>query len=284
MEISVPTQSFQWALPIMRAGYAGRGIVYIVVAGLSLWAIFRGGDAEGTGSAFSTLSASPFGWVLLALIVLGMAAYAIWRILDAAMDLEDYGTDAKGLIARAGMVVTGLVHSAIGVLAVSLIIGASRSGGGIEQAVAAVLRMPGGRWIIAFAAICTLGAALYYLQKALRRTYRDKLRASHFTRNWDWAMQAGVASQGVVVGVIGGFLAMAALRADSTHAGGMGQAFDWLGQQPFGQALVILLCLGLLGFAFFCFVNAGYRIIPRIAEPGTESLGEFLKRKARAAT
>jgi hypothetical protein len=40
---------FAWALPFMRAGYAGRGLVYLVVGGVSLWSVYRGGQAEGTG-------------------------------------------------------------------------------------------------------------------------------------------------------------------------------------------------------------------------------------------
>ena len=47
---------YSWAIPVMRAGYAGLGVTYLAVAGLSLWAIWRGGEAQGTSSVMETLS------------------------------------------------------------------------------------------------------------------------------------------------------------------------------------------------------------------------------------
>ncbi|MCG6112733.1 MAG: DUF1206 domain-containing protein, partial [Paracoccus sp.] len=41
-----------WAVPLMRVGYAGKGLVYLAVAGVSLRSIWRGGEAQDTSSAF----------------------------------------------------------------------------------------------------------------------------------------------------------------------------------------------------------------------------------------
>ncbi|MBM2576678.1 DUF1206 domain-containing protein [Jannaschia sp. Os4] len=272
----------RWAIPVMRAGYSGRGVTYLAVAGLSLWAIWRGGAAQGTESALASLSQSTWGVVVLWVIGIGLIAYAIWRGIDAAEDLEDYGTEGKGLIARAGMIVTGLIHGALGATAIGLALG-DRSGGGqdgVTKAVDWALNLPGGRWIVGFAALCTIGAAIYYVHKGIAAKHREHLMANEFTRNYDWALRAGVIAQGVLIGIIGGFLAVAAWRASEGPAGGVGQAFDWLAGQPFGNVLVIAMCLGLLGFAFFCFVNAAYRIIPKVEGSGDlKTLGAALKSK-----
>ena len=278
-----------WAIPLMRAGYGGRGVTYLAVAGLSLWAIWRGGEAQGTNSAIDALSTSAWGVVILWIIGIGLLAYAIWRGIDATEDLEDYGSDGKGLVARAGMVITGLIHAALAATAISAALGGGSSGGegersGVSRAVAQLLDMPFGPFLVGIAALATLGAGVYYLIKAYKAKYREKLRANHFTTNYDWALRAGVAAQGVVVLVIGGFIAAAAMAGSSAEAGGIGKVFDWLASQPFGNFLVILLCLGLLGFAFFCFVNAAYRIVPKVAGDDLETLGAKLKAKARAAT
>ena len=275
---------YRWAIPLMRAGYSGRGVTYLAVAGLSLWAIWRGGQAEGTETVLSSLSRSTWGMVVLWVIGIGLIAYALWRGIDAAEDLEDYGTEAKGVIARAGMVVTGLIHGALGATAIGLALG-DRSGGGgqdgVTKAVDWALNLPGGRWIVGIAALCTLGAAIYYVVKGIRAKHRGHLRANEFTRNWDWALRAGIVAQGALIGIIGGFLAVAAWRASDAPAGGVGQAFDWLAAQPFGNVLVVAMCVGLLGFAFFCFVNAAYRIIPKVKGSGNlETLGAALKAKA----
>ncbi|WP_299818711.1 DUF1206 domain-containing protein [uncultured Jannaschia sp.] len=283
-----------WTKPVMRAGYAGRGLTYLAVAGLSLWTIWRGGEAKGTSSAMEILSNSFWGVAVLWLIAIGLFAYAIWRGIDAIEDLEAYGNEAKGMVARTGMITTGLLHGALGGVAISLAFGGgsgggsgesgggsdgggSGGGGGIAGIVSQVLELPGGRWIVMLAGLATIGAGLYYVKKGWKAEYRKELRANRFTRNYDWALRAGVIAQGVVVTIIGGFFVLAGWRHSSSEAGGIDKAFEWLSSQPFGQTLVTLLCVGLLGFAFFCFVNAAYRIIPKVAGDSIETLGAKLK-------
>jgi hypothetical protein len=270
---------YKWSIPFMRAGYGGRGVTYTAIAGISLWAIWSGGQAQGTGTVLERLSSSTWGTVVLWVIAIGLVAYAIWRLIDAWADLEAEGGDGKGIVARLGQATTGLIHGALGVTAALIAMGDKEGGGGggIPSAVSTVLSWPAGRWILAFGALCTLGASVYYLAKAWKAKYRGKLMASEFTRNYDWALRAGVVAQGVVVGVIGFFLALAAWNGDPNEAGGLGQVFNWLATQPFGNILVIALCLGLLGFAFFCFVNAGYRIIERVPHDDITDLKSELK-------
>lgn len=275
-------QDLSWTIPVMRSGYAGRGIVYLVVAGVSLYTVLVGGQAEGTSEALASIRDSAWGVPVLVLIALGMLAYAVWRVVDSTYDLEDYGTDAKGLIARAGMIVTGTLHLTIGMLAVIVLLKRGSEGGsGIADAVSMVLGLPAGRALVVLAGLVTIGAGVYYLHKAWKRKYRDVLAANHFTRNWDPMLRAGVAAQGLIVGLIGSFLTYAGLTADPEKAGGVGEAFSWLHQQAYGQFLVIAVCVGLLGFALFCFVNAAYRIIPKVSSDDIESLAKRLSAKAK---
>ncbi|WP_375262602.1 DUF1206 domain-containing protein [Palleronia sp.] len=266
--------NFDWAVPVMRTGYAGRALVYLVVAGISLWAIVHGGQGQSTSSAFARLETAPFGKVVLFAIFVGMLAYAVWRLLDAAFDLEAYGSDGEGIVARIGMCVTGLIHLAIGIGALLLVFTASSGGGesGISKAAGTVLNWPGGRWILAAMGFATIGAGFYYGKKAYKREYRKHLMGNEVTRRWDWLLRLGVLSQGFVVTVIGVFIVYAAWVYDSQSAGGLGDVFSWLSGQPYGQILVGLLALGLLCFALFCAVNAGYRIVPKASDPDIETL------------
>ena len=283
-------KDYSWAVAVMRAGYAGRGVTYGAIAGLSLWAIWRGGEAQGTGSALRTLGTEGWGIVVLCLIAIGLLCYAVWRGIDAAEDLEDYGNEAKGKVARAGMIVTGLTHGAIAALALSIVLGQDDGGpggegggqgqGGVASIVGRVLEWPGGRWIVGIAALCTIGAGVYYLVKGFKAKYREHLRANHFTENYDWALRLGVMANGVLIVIIGGFLGAAAASDSESQAGGLGAAFDWLASQPFGNVLVVTVCIGLLAFAFFCFVNAAYRIVPKASDPGVRTLGAKLKAAA----
>jgi hypothetical protein len=269
---------FSWAIPMMRAGYAGRGLVYVVVAGISLYAIWRGGQAESTSSALATLETSAWGMFLLVLIFLGMFAYAVWRIVDAAWDLEDYGSDGEGIVARLGLVVSGIIHAGIGLVAFSLLFGSGGEGQGssIPRYVGMVMQWPGGRWIIGIGGLITIGAGFFYVRKGWKETYREHLVANRFTTRWNTALKAGVISQGVIVAIVGLLLVYAALQADPSEAGGVGEAFSWLSGQPYGRILVVVICVGLLGFALFCFVNAAYRIVAKASDPDIETLAARL--------
>ncbi|NDW00826.1 DUF1206 domain-containing protein [Salipiger sp. PrR002] len=278
----VNPEDFAWAIPIMRAGYSGRGLVYLVVAGVSLWSILHGGQAEGTSEAMQSLQGG-WGTAVIVLIALGMLAYAVWRLVDCIWDLEAYGRGAKGLIARAGMLVTGGAHLGIGILAATLLIGRSGGSSG-KQMLDSVLQNPAGQIAVGIAGVLTVAAGGFYLMKAVKEKYRNHLKANHFTTHWNGALKAGLAAQGVVIGIIGMLICYAALHANASEAGGLGSAFDWLQGQVYGRVLVGLLCLGLLGFALFCFVNAAYRIIPKAADRGIESLGASLRAKAENAT
>ncbi|WP_128253600.1 DUF1206 domain-containing protein [Falsirhodobacter deserti] len=265
-----------WAIPVMQAGYLGRGLVYLSVAGVSLYSIWRGGQAQDTSSALGWLENTWGGGVILFLILLGMLAYALWRLVDAAFDLEDYGSDGKGIVARLGMLVTGGVHLGIGAVAFSLLFGGGSSGEGssIPRYVGAVMQWPGGRWIIGIVALLILGAGVYYFWKGWKNEYRKHLRASRFTNRWNPILKAGLMAHGVVIGVIGLLFLFAAWQADPQAAGGVGEAFSWLSKQVYGQILVISVCIGLVGFAIFCFVNAFFRIVPKASGPNMQSLAD----------
>jgi hypothetical protein len=270
-----------WAITLMRVGYLGRGLVYLAVAGISLYSIWRGGQAQDTSSALGWLENTWGGGAVLFLILLGMLAYAIWRVVDAACDLEDYGSDAKGIVARLGMVVTGGIHLGIGVLAFSLLFGAGEAGQGSStpRYVGTVMQWPGGRWIIGLVAILILGAGAYYLRQGWQNEYRKHLRGNEFTTRWNSILKAGVMAHGLVIGVIGLLFLFAAWRSDPQAAGGVGEAFSWISNQVYGRFLVIAVCVGLVGFAIFCFVNAAYRIVPKASGPDIQSLADALARR-----
>ena len=278
-------QDLSWAVPVMRAGYAGRGLVYLVVAGFSLYAIWHGGQAQGTSSALAQLEGTAWGAAVLLAIFLGMIAYAVWRWIDAAFDLEEYGSDGEGVVARIGMAVTGTVHLGIGGAAFLLLFTSRGSGGGstLTKAVDAVMGWPAGRWLVGAAGLAIVGAGIYYIGKAWKESYRQHLRANHFTTRWNWMLKAGLMAQGAVMLILGGLVIYAALSHNPQEAGGVGQAFAWLRGQPYGRVLVAVLCAGLLGFAVFCFVNAAYRIVPKVVGDDVETLAARAKRKAEEA-
>jgi hypothetical protein len=297
-----------WSLPVMRVGYAGRGLVYLAVASFSLYAIWQGHRAQGTSSVLRNLEDSVTGDALLALIALGMLAYAVWCAVEGWYDLDDRGSGAKGIAARATMIMSGLVSLGIAGAALLLLladllrssgaagaaaavtgvsgggVGSATGGSQIDHAVATVMGWPAGRWIVGIIGLVIIGSGIFQFISAGKETYRRHLTANRFTRRWDWMLKAGVTARGVIIVVVGVLFMLAAWRANPYEAGGVDKAFAWLAGQPYGWVIVAAICIGLLGYALFCFVNAACRFVPRVAGGDIETLAAWAEAKLRLAT
>src|SRR3954453_2659277 len=79
----VRTRQFEW---LSRAGFVARAAIYLIIGVLALELAFRvGGKATNQQGALETLARQPFGEVLLALVVVGLAGYSLWRLTRAAL-------------------------------------------------------------------------------------------------------------------------------------------------------------------------------------------------------
>lgn len=273
-----------WVVPVMRAGYAARGAVYTVVGFLALKGAFDGGGGtEGTTGALARLRSEWWGIPALWLIAVGLAAYMVWRLIDAAYDLEDHGTDARGLVARTGQVVTGLIHGAIGASVAGLALGQSSGGDSAKDWTAKLMTLPYGASVIMAAGAITLGAGIFYIHKGISEKYKRTLRVTALTERLDPAMKAGFIAQGAVIAIIGALLIYAGLTANPDQAGGVGAALDWLRAQVYGRILLAITGAGLLAFALENLVESAYRVVPRCAGPDVQTLAMQAKAQARRA-
>jgi hypothetical protein len=245
------------------------------------------------------LENSVIGDIVLVLIGVGMIAFAVWCAVDAWYDLDDRGSDARGIAARTGTVVSGLVAVGIGGIALLLLLadlggavadgagggaaGSAAGGSHIDRAVATVMDWPAGQWIVGGVGFAIIGNGVFQFVLAWNEMYRRYLVANRVTRRADWILKAGLAARGVIIGVIGLLFVFAAWWADPYEAGGVDEAFAWLTGQPYGWAIVAAICVGLLGYAAFCFVNAVYRFVPKVAPNDVEALETALKRRLQAA-
>lgn len=264
-------QGTKW---IMRAGYGARGVIYIIVGGLALTAALRGGDAKGTKGALATLQDEPMGVATLWCIAAGLTAYMIWRIVNAALDLEDHGTDAKGIFARLCTAATGVIHGAIGLSVAGLARGGAAGDSGARDWTAQLMQMPMGPMMVAMAACVIIAAGAYYAHKGLTGSYRSHLSTSPFTRGAQPVLTFGLVVHGAMLALVGMSLAFAALNTDPSDAGGIGQALDTLRTLAWGRFLLAGAGLGLLGFAVYNLVEAAYRVIPHISDPDVTTLAD----------
>lgn len=266
MTVTAPEAVAPWVERLARVGFAAKALLYITIGLLAAQAgLGRGGRATDTHGALRTVHDATFGRVVLLIVAVGLLGYALWRLVEAAVDPDRRGTGFKGLALRVGFALRGLFHGVLGVTAVRLALGdrSSAAGGEMPRWTARAFQLPGGELVVFLAAA---GIGLYGLYQ-LYRAYVPKLGrnlklAEAPASLVDWIVgvsRFGIAARGVVFCLIGFFLARAAVGHDAGQAGGLRESLRTLahiGRWPF-----LAVALGLVAYGVYELVNARYRRI-----------------------
>jgi hypothetical protein len=242
-----------WIERLARVGYAAHGTVYALVGVLALRAAFGAGETANQEGALRWVLLAPMGKLVLGGIVLGLLAYALWRLFQGLLDHA----------------LNGLFHASLAISAGLLVLGASGGGGGtLDDWTARLMAQPFGRWLTMIVGAAVVGAGLYQFYKAYKAykaDFRDELKLGEMGAREDrWATRVGrigYAARGVVLGLVGAFLVQAALQTAPDKARGLGGALRTLAGQPFGPYVLGTVALGLVGYGAFMFVVARYRRI-----------------------
>src|ERR1700727_567490 len=82
-ERAIRSSEFEW---LARAGFAARATIYLIIGILALGlATGPGGWGAHTRGAVETIARQPLGGVLLALVAVALAGYALWRLSRALL-------------------------------------------------------------------------------------------------------------------------------------------------------------------------------------------------------
>ena len=259
----------QWIEGAARIGLTAKGIVYALIGILSFMAAFElgsGDDKGGKSQALKWIQEQSFGQVLLGLIAIGLLCYSIWRFVEAFMDTEDKGNDAKGLAVRARYVFSGLVYGASAYYAAKLLFGeASEEGNDTRETIAQkLLEQPFGQWLAGVVALGVMAVGVYQIYYSLSDKHRKKINESKVDRRVKETLlktgKVGYIARGIVWLLIGYLFLKAAIQSDSSEAGGSDSAFSFL-ENEYGSWILGVVALGLLCYGIFMFVRARYQPI-----------------------
>jgi hypothetical protein len=250
-----------------RLGFASYGTVYVLVGVLAaMAALGRGGDTTDTHGALNWIVEAPYGRLLLAAITVGLLGYALWRLIQASLDTEGQGAEAKGMLARAGYVISGAVYAGLALSAARLAVGGgttSTSDEHMHDWSARLLAQPWGAALIGLGGLGLIGYGLYQLYRAARPNFRKQLRLDEMSpdqQRWvERLVRLGCGARGIVFGIIGGFLLVTARSTQPDEARGLGGALATLAEQPHGPWLLGIVAVGLIAYGIFNLAQARYR-------------------------
>jgi hypothetical protein len=250
-------EMFSW---LVRFGYGGRGVVYLLLGWLALGT--RARIDGGNQAVFDMLQKMPLGRFALAALVVCLAGYVAFKLLCLVCDVEHRGSDAQGLRQRLASLGPIMGYSIVAYSALGFALGL-KHGADHSQTRATVhtaLDWSLGKVAIGVVGIGFIVAAGAQARQAL--TAHFMRRVSGRAPGWtEWIGRIGFAARGVVFAVVGWSLIRAAWWHHSSEAKGLGEALISLRSSG---ALYTAVVVGLMLFGAFSMSLVPYLIIPRL--------------------
>jgi hypothetical protein len=256
-----------WVERLGRAGYFAKGIVYFIIGFLALkLAIGVGGEITGAKGAIREIGAQPYGRVLLGLMAIGLMGYLLWRVIQAVQDTEGNGNGVKGLVKRAGYLISGLVYATLGLFAGSLALGLSSSGSDstTQQAKESILQSSVGQIAIGIAGVVVFLVGINFIYKAYAAKFMEKYplgQMSEFMRNAALHLgRTGLVTRGIAFAIIAWFLVRSAWAGTGDgEIEGVSDALAALVVQPYGKVLLGTAGFGLIAFGLHTMMLGWFR-------------------------
>ena len=262
----VARQSGPWVERGARFGAISRGVIYLVVGGLALRAAMGSqGEAVGPGGVFDTIMRQPLGRPLLALLAIGLAGYAVWDLVRAAVDANRGSATVAQVLQRIGWAIGGFLSGALAVTAFRAVIDLGRPGTDEQQAkgwAATILTAPFGAWILTLTGLVIVAVGLTFFWKGWHADLDADLRATPLrpaARRWILRFgRFGMLARGTVLTLIGGFLILAVIHLDPREAHGVAGALTALARQPYGRWLLGAVAAGFMSYGLYEMMRARY--------------------------
>lgn len=253
-------REFEW---LARAGLVARGVVYGIVGILALkLAVGSGGKATTQRGALMTIAHEPLGQGLLIAMAVGLAGYAMWRLVRAWVG---HGTEQNdSALQRIAHVASGLAYATLCVTAVKILIGANSSGASNspKKTAAGVLGWTGGTVVVGVVGAILIGVALYQGYKGVSKKFLENSKTREMSHAVKRAFTAigvyGHLARMVVFGLIGYGLIKTATDYNPHKAIGLDGALAKLSHYSYGPLVLGVVAAGLIGFALYSIADARY--------------------------
>ena len=255
--------AFRW---FARLGLLGRAVVYLVLGALiiQIAANGRASSPADTQGAFSEVARQPAGTEFLALLAFGLAAYALWRFVEALSRTPE-GQRASGWT-RVGWLASGALYVALCVDVIRMILG-SKPNEGPEQHpssfAANVFQLPLGPELLGLIGAAVAAGGIALTVWGIKHDYGKLLQTTQMGHRTltvaRWTGVLGNTARGIAVLLVTFSLIVSAVSDNPKEAKSLDAALQALARTSFGAPLLIAVGIGFLSFGVYSVIEARFR-------------------------
>ncbi len=248
---------------LARLGLSARGVVYLLIGVLAvLLALGHKNSETDQRGAIQQLANQSGGVVLVLVLAIGLAAYALWRFSEAAFGVAGEG-QKKG--PRVQSLVRGLIYTFLAVSAFTILVtGRDSSQAKDQQSLTArAMQHTAGRWLVGLVGVVVVIAGVVLVYEGATRKFEKYFKLGEMSPGARKATEilgtVGTAARGVVFAVAGVLIVVGAVQFDPAKARGIDGALRALRDTSFGPWLLFVVAIGLVMFGLFGLCEARWR-------------------------
>jgi hypothetical protein len=248
---------------LARWGLAARATLYLLIGilAIALAAGARHAETDQRG-ALEELTRHTGGSVLVWLIGIGLAGYALWRLSEVAFGVVGEG---KKVGPRVQSLARAVIYGFFAVSAFKVISNAGAGSQADQQEVwtAQAMRHPVGRWAVGILGAVVVVCGLVLMWEGVRRKFERYLALEQMSGTTRKVVEflgvVGAVARGIVIALAGVFVVSAALDYQPEKAGGLDRALRELADTSAGPWLLGVVAIGLVMFGVYGFAEAKWR-------------------------
>jgi hypothetical protein len=248
---------------IARVGFAARGTTYLLMGwiALQLGLGHHPKTQANQRGAFQELAQQSYGSLLLWLMVIGLASYALFRAINAIWGERGESSGLKKWAKRIGSAGRAVAYAVLAYGAYAVLQHRNSSAG--VGSGAGLMKHSYGRWLVAAIGIGLIVGGLALVGTGLLRRFKKQLKLGEMsepTRKFVVAVGTiGTTARGIVFAVVGWFFVDAAWRFQPAKAKGLDQSLHEIVRQTGGRTILTALGLGLIVFGVYSWCEARWR-------------------------
>ena len=259
-------------IALARLGWVAKGIVYglvgvlavpIAIEGLRTDRARDGGDEASPLGAVARIAEASLGAIALCVVAVGLGLYVLWRLVSIVLPAEN---SISTWLTRGGYAVSVVMYSFLAWSAMSFatdgraVRTAETEDAKVERFIRELMDTTSGRWLVGALGVCVVGVGVYFVVKGVRASFHDDLEPRAVGPISVGAIVAlgrvGWVGRGIVMVLVGWFVARAAVRFRPSEAHGLDGSLREVTSLAIGPAIVGLAAIALVVYGLFCVISA----------------------------